>query len=113
VRKGISWIEFRDSLFALERLWLEHWLRYMTGYYGGLCAALRLVGQFVVNTNTVKAVIVRFVSVSNTETECHVHLLPQLTLNEHKYEECSHLSGHKDSCAVIGSSELCICCGIM
>jgi hypothetical protein len=72
----------------------------MTGYYGGFCAALRLVGQLVGNTNTVKAVIVRFVSISNTDTECRVHLLPQLTVNEHKYEECSHLSCNKDSCAV-------------
>lgn len=85
----------------------------MTGYYGGFCAALRLVGQFVVSTNTVKAVIIRFVSVSNTETECHVHLLPQLNLNEHIYKECSYFSGHKDSCAVIDSSELCTCCDMI
>lgn len=81
--------------------------------YGGFCAALRLVGQFIVSTNIVKAVIIRFVSVSNTETECHVHLLPQLTLNEQKYKECSYFSGHKDSCAVIDSSELCMFCGII
>jgi len=61
----------------------------MIGYYGDFCAALRLVGHFIVSTNTVKVVIIQFVSVSNTETECHVHLLPQLTLNEHKYKECS------------------------
>ena len=53
------------------------------------------------------------VSISNTETECRVHLLPQLTLNEHKYKECSYFSDHKDSCAVIDSSELCMCCGII
>ena len=45
----------------------------MTGYYGGFCAALTLVGQFIVSTNVVKAVTIRFVSVSNTETECRVH----------------------------------------
>lgn len=70
----------------------------MTGYYAGFCAALRLVDQLMVNKNTVKAVIMPFVSISNTETEC-AHLLPQLTQNEHKYEECSHLSGHKDNCS--------------
>jgi hypothetical protein len=85
----------------------------MTGYCAGFCAAMRLVGQLMVNTNTVKAFIVRFVSVFNTETECHVHLLLQLALNEHNYEECLHLSGNKDSCAVIDSSELCVSCGII
>jgi len=79
VRKGIFWIEFRDSLCASERLWLEHWLYLVTGYYGGFCAAFRLVGQLMVNTNTLKAVIIEFVSVSNTEREC-VQLLLQLTL---------------------------------
>ena len=85
----------------------------MTGYCAGFCAALRSVDQLMVSTDTVNAAIVWFVSVSNTETEYHVHLLLQLTLNEHKYKECSHLSGNKDSCAVTDSSELCMCCGII
>ena len=85
----------------------------MTGYCGGFFAGLRSVGQLMVSTDAVTAVIIRFVSVSNTKTECRVRLLPQLTLNEHKHKECSHLSGNKDSCAMTDSSELCMCCGII
>jgi hypothetical protein len=41
----------------------------MTGYCAVFCAAMRLVGQLMVNTNTVKAFVIWFVSVFNTETE--------------------------------------------
>jgi hypothetical protein len=48
----------------------------------GFFVTLSLVGQLMVNKNTVKAIIIHFFSVSNTETKCHVQLLPQLTLND-------------------------------